>query len=244
MLKPKFLVLIAIPFVLGISACSSSGTASPKSTTTIPRTTTTTINMLLSDTTTSAAPLTSTLAGGGATTTTTKPAVTTPATVSATAKDWEVVVGIFTTKALAQAQLDKLTKAGFAGFTIKPLPSKFAVVKVGFTNAEATALMKKIIAAKVGTATIFHLTSSGTTATTAPSATATNFEVVEGIYTTKALAQTKLDKLTTAGLTGFSIKTLTSTFAVVKAGLTNAEATALVKKVDAAGFGPSRVKQL
>lgn len=243
MLKPKYLVLAAIPFVLGVSACSSTGAKLPKTTTTIPATTTTTINMLLSDTTTTAPTLTTTIDGGTATTTTAKAAGTTPTptTISASAKDWEVVVGIFSTKALAQAQLDKLTKAGFAGFTIKPLPSKFAVVKVGFTNAEATALMKKINAAKVGTATIFHLTSS---ATSAPSATATNFEVVDGIYTTKAAAQTQLDKLTKAGLTGFSIKTLTSSFAVVKAGLTNAEALALVKKVDAAGLGPSRVKQL
>lgn len=246
MLKPKYLVLAAIPFVLGVSACSSTGAKLPKTTTTIPATTTTTINMLLSDTTTTAPTLTTTIDGGTATTTTAKAAGTTPTptTISASAKDWEVVVGIFSTKALAQAQLDKLTKAGFAGFTIKPLPSKFAVVKVGFTNAEATALMKKINAAKVGTATIFHLTSSATTATSAPSATATNFEVVDGIYTTKAAAQTQLDKLTKAGLTGFSIKTLTSSFAVVKAGLTNAEALALVKKVDAAGLGPSRVKQL
>ena len=242
MLKSKYLVLGVIPFVLGIAACSSTGSTLPKTTTTIPGTTTTTINMLLSDTTTTA-DLSTTATDGGATTTTAK-AATTPTTISATAKDWEVVVGIFSTKALAQTQLDKLTKAGITGFSIKALPSKFAVVKVGFTNAEAIALMKQINTAKVGTATIFHLTSSGTTATTAPSATATNFEVVEGIYTTKALAQAKLDKLTQASLAGFSIKTLTSTFAVVKAGLTNAEATALVKKVDAAGFGPSRVKQL
>lgn len=245
MLKSKYVVSAIIPFVLGVSACSSTGSTLPKSTTTIPgTTTTTTINMLLSDTTTTTPPLTTTIDGGVATTTTAKVATTTPTTINATAKNWEVVVGIFATKPLAQAQLDKLTKAGITGFSIKALPSKFAVVKVGYTNAEATVLMKKINTAGTGTATIFHLTSSGTTATTAPSATATNFEVVEGIYTTKALAQAKLDKLTKAGVTGFSIKTLTSSFAVVKADLTNAEATALVKKVDAAGFGPSRVKQL
>lgn len=245
MLKPKYLVLAAVPFMLGVSACSSSGKASSKTTTTLSATTTTTINLLLSATTTTAADLATTATGGvGATTTTIKAGGTTLTTLNATAKDWEVVVGIFTTKALAQTQLDKLTKAGITGFSVKVLPTKFAVVKVGFTNSEATVLMKQINTAKVGTATIFHLTTSGTTVTTAPSATATNFEVVAGIYTTKTAAQTQLDKITKAGITGFSIKTLTSSFAVVKAGLTNAEAIALVKKVDAAGFGPSRVKQL
>ena len=47
-----------------------------------------------------------------------------------------------------------------------------------------------------------------------------------------------------ANFAGFSIKPVTGKFAVVLPGLTNAVASAMVTKINAAGLGPSRVKQL
>ena len=220
MLKAKWFLLGVLPLAVGVASCSSGGDSSAKTTTTIASTTSTLDLSLV----------------GGSTTTAVPAEVTTTTIVSglATATNWEVVVGIFPTKLEAQTQIDKLTAAKFAGFTIKTLTSTFAVVKVGFTGAEASALMKQINTAGVGTATVFQLIDP----------TATNFEVVQGIYVTEADAQAQIDKLTAAKFTDFTIKPVTGKFAVVKAGLTSAEASALVKQVDAAGLGPSRVKQL
>jgi hypothetical protein len=169
---------------------------------------------------------------------------------SSTTTDYEVVGGIFTTKTAAQSQIDKLTAAKFTGFSIKVTGAKFAAVLPGLTQADATAMAAKINTAGVATATTFHLTSSSTTtATTTTSATvvdpsATNFEVVDGIFTTKTAAQAQIDKLTKANFIDFTVKPITGKFAVVKAGLTNAEATDLVTKINAANLGPSRVKAL
>ena len=222
--KTKLFVLSAVPLTLTlvVSACSSGAS------TAIPTTTTTafvaaTIN--LAPTTT--IPATTTIPVATTTTTTTP-------VISATATEWEVVVGVFTTSAKAQAQIDKLTAAKFVPFSIKPVTGKFAVVLPGLTNAAATAMVAKINAAKVGSARVFHLTG----------AEATNFEVVDGIFPTSAKAQEQIDKLTKANLLGFTIKPIPGEFAVVLAGLTQAQASALVKKVDAAGLGPSRVKEL
>ena len=109
---------------------------------------------------------------------------------SATTTDWEVVGGIFTTKTAAQKQIDKLTAAKFTGFSIKVVGAKFAAVLPGLTKADATALAAKINTAGVANATTFHLTSSSTTTTTTTTTTvvdssATNYEVVDGIFSTK-----------------------------------------------------------
>ena len=168
---------------------------------------------------------------------------------STTATDWEVVGGIFTTKKAAQSQIDKLTAAKFTGFSLKAVGAKTAAVLPGLTKADATALAAKINKAGVATATTFHLTSSsttttGTTTTTIVGTSGTNYEVVDGIFTTKTAAQAKIDKLTAAKFADFTIKPIPGKFAVVKAGLTKAEAEALVTKINAANLGPSRVKAL
>lgn len=170
-----------------------------------------------------------------------------PSTTSSTTKDYEVVGGIFTTKPAAQSQIDKLTAAKFSGFSIKAVGAKFAAVLPGLTNAEATAMATKINTAGVATATTFRLTSTSTptaSTTAAGTSSSTNYEVVAGIYTAKTAAQAKIDKLTKAKFTGFTIKPITGKFAVVHVGLTKAEASALVTKIDAAGLGPSRIKAL
>jgi cell division septation protein DedD len=170
------------------------------------------------------------------------------ASTSSTTTDWEVVGGIFTTKAAAQSQIDKLTAAKFTGFSLKAVGAKTAAVLPGLTNADATALAAKINKAGVATATTFHLTSSSTstttTTTTVEDSTATNYEVVDGIFSTEADAQAKIDKLTAAKFTKFTIKPIPGEFAVVKAGLTKAEATDLMTKINAANLGPARIKAL
>jgi uncharacterized membrane protein len=165
---------------------------------------------------------------------------------AATTTDWEVVGGIFTTKAAAQSQIDKLIAAKFTGFSIKVVGAKFAAVLPGLTKADATALAAKINTAGVANATTFHLTSSSTTSatTTTVSTSATNYEVVDGIFSTKTAAQAKIDTLTKAKFTNFTIKLIPGEFAVVKAGLTKAEATDLAAKINAANLGPARIKAL
>ena len=160
-----------------------------------------------------------------------------------------MVGGIFATKTAAQSQIDKLTAAKFTGFSIKVVGAKFAAVLPGLTKADATALAAKINQAGVATATVFHLTSSTsssstTTTTTVAGTSATNYEVVDGIYTTKTAAQAQIDKLTLAKFPNFTIKPISGKFAVVQAGLTKAEAIDLVAKIDAANLGPSRIKAL
>ena len=219
--KTTMFVLSAIPLALIASACSSGGNAASNSTTTTPVFVAPTFTVAP---TTTISPQT-TLPAESTTTTT---------TISTTATNWEVVVGIWTTSAKAQEQIDKLTAAKFAGFSIKPVTGKFAAVLPGLTNAAATAMASKINAAKVGAARVFHLTG----------AASTNFEVVDGIFLTSADAQAQIDKLTAAKFLGFSIKPVTGKFAVVLPGLTSVQATAMVTAIDAAKLGPSRVKQL
>ena len=165
-----------------------------------------------------------------AATTTTSPTTT---TIAGT-KDYEVVAGIFATAESAQAQIDRLTAAKFEGFSIKTLTDQFAVVLFDITKAEATSLVDLITKAGIGAPYVFHLIDP----------TATNFEVVDGIYLTSAQAQAQIDKLTAAKFLGFSIKEVDGKFAVVLFDLTSAEASLLVTAIDAAGLGPSRVKEL
>ena len=243
--------------VLITSACSADKGASP--TTTIrssvsavaPSVTTVKTAAAATTVTVPLATVLPTVATTTATTTTAGAAgaapVAKPSTTSSTTKDYEVVGGIFTTKPAAQSQIDKLTAAKFSGFSIKAVGAKFAAVLPGLTNAEATAMATKINTAGVATATTFRLTSTSTptaSTTAAGTSSSTNYEVVAGIYTAKTAAQAKIDKLTKAKFTGFTIKPITGKFAVVHVGLTKAEASALVTKIDAAGLGPSRIKAL
>lgn len=258
MLKSRALLVSAMSVVLITSACSADKGASP--TTTIrssvsavaPSVTTVKTAAAATTVTVPLATVLPTVATTTATTATTAGAagaapVAKPSTTSSTTKDYEVVGGIFTTKPAAQSQIDKLTAAKFSGFSIKAVGAKFAAVLPGLTNAEATAMATKINTAGVATATTFRLTSTSTptaSTTAAGTSSSTNYEVVAGIYTAKTAAQAKIDKLTKAKFTGFTIKPITGKFAVVHVGLTKAEASALVTKIDAAGLGPSRIKAL
>ncbi len=258
MLKSRALLVSAMSLVLITSACSADKGASP--TTTIrssvsavaPSVTTVKTAAAATTVTVPLATVLPTVATTTATTATTAGAagaapVAKPSTTSSTTKDYEVVGGIFTTKPAAQSQIDKLTAAKFSGFSIKAVGAKFAAVLPGLTNAEATAMATKINTAGVATATTFRLTSTSTptaSTTAAGTSSSTNYEVVAGIYTAKTAAQAKIDKLTKAKFTGFTIKPITGKFAVVHVGLTKAEASALVTKIDAAGLGPSRIKAL
>ena len=215
-------------------------TAAAATTVTVPLATV--LPTVATTTTTTTTPTTPTTAGAAG-----AAPVAKPSTTSSTTKDYEVVGGIFTTKPAAQSQIDKLTAAKFSGFSIKAVGAKFAAVLPGLTNAEATAMATKINTAGVATATTFRLTSTSTptaSTTAAGTSSSTNYEVVAGIYTAKTAAQAKIDKLTKAKFTGFTIKPITGKFAVVHVGLTKAEASALVTKIDAAGLGPSRIKAL
>ena len=97
----------------------------------------------------------------GATTTTVKPTITTvkaTTTTAAAAKNYEVVAGIYTTQAKAQARIDALTRAKFKKFTIKKVGSKFAVVKASLTKDQAKKLAKQVNANKtLGSARIKKL---------------------------------------------------------------------------------------
>lgn len=86
--------------------------------------------------------------GGVTTTTTTRPATTVAATTSKAAVGYEVVAGIFTTKANAQAQIAALKAGAFKQFKIKNIAPKVAVVRTGLTKAQADALAAKINARK------------------------------------------------------------------------------------------------
>lgn len=78
------------------------------------------------------------------TTTTTAPTTTKTASATTATKNYEVVAGIFLTKATAQAQIAALKKAKFNSFTIKNISPKFAVVRASLTKARATTLAKQI----------------------------------------------------------------------------------------------------
>ncbi|MGZ4673473.1 MAG: hypothetical protein ACXV8K_12490 [Ilumatobacteraceae bacterium] len=87
------------------------------------------------------------------TTTTSTPKTTTKTTATTTTKtttNYEVVDGIFTVKANAQARIKALTVAKFKKFTLKPVGAKFAVVHARLTKPQATALVKAIQTAKIG----------------------------------------------------------------------------------------------
>ena len=253
--KSKIFMASAMSLGLVMSACSATKSTAPTTTfgtvaalsSTLPtfQTTDTTATGSASTETT---PLTPVLATVDTTTTTPAPVSTSSSASSSTTTDWEVVGGIFTTKAAAQSQLDKLTAAKFTGFSLKAVGAKTAVVLPGLTKAEATAMAAKINTAGVAKATIFQVSSASSstsaTTTTIVGTSTTNYEVVDGIFTTKTDAQAKIDKLTAAKFTDFTIKPISGKFAVVKAGLTNAEATDLVAKINAANLGPSRVKAL
>lgn len=253
----------AISLVLITSACSSS-TPKSKTVVTTPGTGTgtgtgTTIPAVGGAST---VPITGTVPESAVTTAAGATTPTTATTASpATATDWEVVVGTnYATEALATAQITKLTAATFTGFTTKKLAKTYAVVQPGLTKDAATALAAKINAAKTGAATVFQLAPAGTTtattkagATTATTkaptgstvaSTGTNYEVVAGIFSTSAKAQAQIDKLTKATFTGFSIKPTSGKFAVILAGMTNADATALAKKITDSGLALAYVVKL
>ena len=253
---PKSKIFMASAMALGLvmSACSAAKSTAPTTTfgtvpdlsQTLPtfQTTDTTATGIAPTATTSSTPL---LATVDTTTTTLSAGSASSSASSSSSTDWEVVAGIFTTKTAAQSQIDKLTAAKFTGFSLKAVGAKTAAVLPGLTKAAATAMAAKINTAGVAKATTFQVTSTSasTSATTTIVGTSTtNYEVVDGIFTTKTAAQAKIDKLTAAKFTNFTIKPISGKFAVVKAGLTNAEATDLVTKINAANLGPSRVKVL
>jgi hypothetical protein len=253
--KSKLFLASAMLLTLAMSACAAAkNTASTTTFGTVAGVAPTLPTLQTTGTTPSqTTPLTPVLSTVQSTTTSTAPPVSgssSASSSSSTTTDWEVVGGIFTTKAAAQSQIDKLTAAKFTGFSLKAVGAKTAAVLPGLTQADATAMAAKINKAGVANATTFHLTSSSstttatTTTTTIVGTTATNYEVVDGIFTTKTAAQAKIDKLTQAKFTDFTVKPIPGKFAVVKAGLTKAEATDLVTKINAANLGPSRIKAL
>ncbi len=97
-----------------------------------------------STTTTTSTPKTATK------TTASTSAKTTASTSAKTTTNYEVVDGIFTVKANAQARIKALTVAKFKKFTLKPIGAKFAVVHARLTKSQAAALVKAIQTAKIG----------------------------------------------------------------------------------------------
>ena len=92
------------------------------------------------------------------TTTTTAPKTTTAASATKASKNYEVVDGIFSSKANAQARIDKLKSAKFKSFKIKNISPQFAVVRANLTKAAATKLAKQInVHGKLGKARIKKL---------------------------------------------------------------------------------------
>ena len=73
------------------------------------------------------------------------------------------------------------------------------------------------------------------------SSSTTDYEVVGGIFTTKTAAQSQIDKLTAATLTGFSIKDVGAKFAAVLPGLSKADATALAAKINKTGAAKATI---
>lgn len=104
-------------------------------------TTTTTTIKPATTTTTKTTPTSTTIKS---TATTIKIKVTTATTTNAVTKKYEVVAGIFTTKAKAKAQIVALKQAKFTKFTIKTIGLKFAVVEASLTKTQATKLAKRI----------------------------------------------------------------------------------------------------
>ena len=110
--------------------------------------------------TTTATPATTTTkpTTGKSTTTTITVKAKAPSSAAAVTKKYEVVAGIFPTKAKAQAKIAALKKANFPKFTIKPIGNKFAVVEASLTKIQATKLAKQINAiAALGPAHIKRL---------------------------------------------------------------------------------------
>ncbi|MBK5331088.1 MAG: SPOR domain-containing protein, partial [Ilumatobacteraceae bacterium] len=230
--KSKVLFASALALVVVLSACSAAKSTEPTTTFGTVASPVRTLPTLPADAATPSqttpgetTPLNPVLAAVDTSTTMPTTVPTSSSTPSSTTTDWEVVGGIFTTKAAAQTQIDKLTAAKFTGFSLKAVGAKTAAVLPGLTKADATAMAAKINTAGMANATTFHLTS----------ATTTDWEVVGGIFTTKAAAQSQIDKLTAAKFTGFSLKAVGAKTAAVLPGLTKADATALAAKINTAG---------
>lgn len=92
------------------------------------------------------------------TTTTIKIKAKTPTSTASVTKKYEVVAGIFTTKAKARAKITALRQAKYPKFTIKNIGTKFAVVDASLTKTQATKLARQINAiATLGPAHIKRL---------------------------------------------------------------------------------------
>jgi cell division septation protein DedD len=92
------------------------------------------------------------------TTTTIKIKAKTPTSTASVTKKYEVVAGIFTTKAKARAKIAALKQAKYPKFTIKNIGTKFAVVDASLTKTQATKLARQINAiATLGPAHIKRL---------------------------------------------------------------------------------------
>lgn len=92
------------------------------------------------------------------TTTTIKIKAKTPTSTASVTKKYEVVAGIFTTKAKARAKIAALRQAKYPKFTIKNIGTKFAVVDASLTKTQATKLARQINAiATLGPAHIKRL---------------------------------------------------------------------------------------
>ena len=123
-----------------------------------------------------------------------------------------------------------------AGSLVAAVPALTSASGAGSVNAAATTTTT----AKASTTT----TSTPVKATTRKTVTA-NYEVVAGIFLTKAKAQSQIDALAKAKFTKFTIKVVTKKFAVVKASLSKAQATKLARQINAnATLGKARIKKL
>lgn len=92
------------------------------------------------------------------TTTTIKIKAKTPTSTASVTKKYEVVAGIFTTKAKARVKIAALKQAKYPKFTIKNIGTKFAVVDASLTKTQATKLARQINAiATLGPAHIKRL---------------------------------------------------------------------------------------
>ena len=135
-----------------------------------------------------------------------------------------VVIGAIAAGSVLAA-VPSLTSATSAGSVV-------SATSTTVTGATTTTLKPKTTTLKPKT------TNSGT-------AVAKNYEVVAGIYSTQAKAQTHIDKLTNAQFTNFTIKNVGSKFAVVKASLTKTQAKKLAKQINAnKTLGRARIKKL
>ncbi len=88
-------------------------------------------------------------------------------------------------------------------------------------------------------------TQTVTSTTVVSSSSDKNYEVVDGIFSTKEKAQERIDALKAAKFKKFKIKDISPQFAVVRVKLTKDQATKLAKQInDAGGLGKARIKKL